>query len=49
VMLELVKMETKPLRIRTSEQAEAFVRFKVQQDPTGLDGMLNTRKLQLNL
>ncbi|MCP1307751.1 SDR family oxidoreductase [Paenibacillus tyrfis] len=49
VMLKLVNMETKPLRIRTSEQADAFVRFKVEQDPTGLEGMLNTRKLQLNM
>ncbi|KZE74452.1 SDR family oxidoreductase [Paenibacillus elgii] len=49
VMLKLVNMETKPLRIRTSEQADDFVRFKVGQDPTGLDGMLNTRKLQLNM
>lgn len=49
VMLNLVNMETKPMRIRTSEQADAFVRFKVQQDPTGLDSMLNIRKVQLNL
>ncbi|MFD0693881.1 SDR family oxidoreductase [Paenibacillus sp. GCM10027628] len=49
VVWDLLQMETKPLRIRTSEAAEAFVRFKVQNDPTGLEGMLNTRKLQLNL
>ncbi|NEW08962.1 SDR family oxidoreductase [Paenibacillus sp. SYP-B3998] len=49
VMLKLVNMETKPLRIRTSEQAEAFVQYKVSQDPTGLEGMLRTRKLQLNM
>ncbi|MBM7565108.1 SDR family oxidoreductase [Paenibacillus sacheonensis] len=49
VVLELLGMETKPLRIRTSEMAEAFCRFKVEQDPTGLDGLLNTRKLHLRL
>ncbi|MDO7906292.1 SDR family oxidoreductase [Paenibacillus sp. JX-17] len=48
VVGDLLQMETKPLRIRTSESAEQFVRFKVQQDPTGLDGLLNTRKLHLN-
>lgn len=49
VMVKLMDMEPKPLRIRTSEAAEAFVKYKVSQDPTGLDGMLNTRKLHLNL
>ncbi|OPH59696.1 short-chain dehydrogenase [Paenibacillus ferrarius] len=49
VMAKLVDMEPKPLRIRTSEAAETFVQYKVSQDPTGLDGMLNTRKLHLNL
>ncbi|WP_217592575.1 SDR family oxidoreductase [Cohnella sp. GbtcB17] len=48
VVGELLQMETKPLRIRTSEAAETFARFKTSQDPTGLDGMLNTRKIQLN-
>ncbi|TXK74483.1 SDR family oxidoreductase [Paenibacillus sp. N3.4] len=49
VMVKLVDMDPKPLRIRTSEAAEAFVQYKVSQDPTGLDGMLNTRKKQLNM
>ncbi|BBH24186.1 short-chain dehydrogenase/reductase [Paenibacillus baekrokdamisoli] len=49
VMADLVNMETKPLRIRTSEAAEKFVAYKIGNDPSGLDGMLNTRKLQLNL
>lgn len=49
VMWDLVHMETKPLRIRTSEQAEAFVSRKISTDPTGLEGVLNTRKIQLNL
>ena len=49
VMLKLVNMETKPLRIRTSEQADTFVRYKVLQDPTGLESMLNIRKVQLNM
>ncbi|MBP1966361.1 SDR family oxidoreductase [Paenibacillus aceris] len=49
VMVKLMEMDPKPLRIRTSEAAEAFVQYKVSQDPTGLDGMLNTRKLHLNL
>ncbi|MGO4273466.1 SDR family oxidoreductase [Paenibacillus sp. TAF58] len=49
VMVQLVtELDPKPLRIRTSEAAEAFVQYKVSQDPTGLDGMLNTRKLHLN-
>lgn len=49
VMVKLVtELDPKPLRIRTSEAAEAFVQYKVSQDPTGLDGMLNTRKLHLN-
>jgi hypothetical protein len=42
-------METKPVRIRTSERAEAFVAHKVSADPTGLDGVLSTRKIQLNM
>jgi len=49
VVLKLVNMETKPLRIRTSDPAETFVSYKVSNDPTGLEGMLNTRKLQLGL
>lgn len=49
VVLQLVNMETKPLRIRTSDKAEAFVQYKVSNDPTGLEGMLNTRKLQLEM
>lgn len=49
VMWELVHMETKPLRIRTSERAEQFVAHKVSTDPTGLEGVLSTRKIQLNL
>ncbi len=48
VMFELAHMDPKPLRIRTSEAAEAFVQYKVKTDPTGLEGMLNTRKIQLN-
>ncbi|UQZ34427.1 short-chain dehydrogenase [Paenibacillus sp. PK3_47] len=49
VMWELVHMETKPLRIRTSERAEAFAAGKVSNDPTGLDGVLRTRKVMLNM
>ncbi|MEK3724425.1 SDR family oxidoreductase [Paenibacillus sp. FSL H8-0034] len=49
VVLQLVAMETKPLRLRTSEAAEAFVSTKVSNDPTGLESMLKVRKLQLNL
>ncbi len=49
VMWELVHMETKPVRIRTSERAEAFVAHKVSTDPTGLNGVLSTRKIQLNM
>ncbi|OKP82268.1 SDR family oxidoreductase [Paenibacillus sp. P32E] len=49
VMWDLVQMETKPLRIRTSEQAEKFVSRKVSTDPTGLEGVLSTRKIQLNM
>ncbi|MEK0317661.1 SDR family oxidoreductase [Cohnella sp. 56] len=48
VVWGVVHSDPKPLRIRTSEAAEAFVRFKAQQDPTGLDGVTNTRKLHLN-
>jgi len=49
LMLELTQMETKPLRIRTSEAAERFVNHKVQEDPTGLKGIAQTRKIQLGL
>ncbi|WP_246011254.1 SDR family oxidoreductase [Brevibacillus nitrificans] len=49
VVWELLHMDVKPLRIRTSEAAEAFVRYKTEKDATGLEGMQNTRKLQLNL
>ncbi|CQR51673.1 MULTISPECIES: SDR family oxidoreductase [Paenibacillus sonchi group] len=49
VMWNLVHMEPKPLRIRTSEQAENFVSRKVSTDPTGLEGVLSTRKIQLNM
>lgn len=49
VMWELVHMETKPLRIRTSQRADEFVAGKVSSDPTGLDGVLRTRKIQLNM
>ncbi|NBD24455.1 SDR family oxidoreductase [Paenibacillus glycinis] len=49
VVWELLRLETKPLRVRTSEAAEAFSKFKVEQDPTGLEGLLNTRKLHLRL
>lgn len=48
VVWGVVHSDPKPLRIRTSEAAEAFVRFKAQEDPTGLDGVANTRKLHLN-
>ncbi|NQX46824.1 SDR family oxidoreductase [Paenibacillus tritici] len=49
VMWELVRLETKPLRLRTSERAEEFVARKVSTDPTGLDGVLSTRRIQLNM
>lgn len=49
VMWDLVHMDTKPLRIRTSEQAEEFVSRKISTDPTGLEGVLSTRKIQLNM
>ncbi|WP_238650658.1 SDR family oxidoreductase [Paenibacillus piscarius] len=49
VMWELVRQETKPLRLRTSERAEAFVARKVSTDPTGLEGVLSTRRIQLNM
>ncbi|OAS14716.1 SDR family oxidoreductase [Paenibacillus oryzisoli] len=50
VVVKLVtEMDPKPLRLRTSEQAEAFVQYKVNQDPTGLAGVLNTRKLHLGM
>ncbi|MCR8631485.1 SDR family oxidoreductase [Paenibacillus radicis (ex Xue et al. 2023)] len=49
VVLDLLQMETKPLRLRTSEIAEVFVSHKVKTDPSGLEGILATRKLQLNM
>ncbi|TBL81641.1 SDR family oxidoreductase [Paenibacillus thalictri] len=49
IMMELVQMEQKPLRLRTSEAAEQFVAHKVAGDPTGIDGILRTRKLHLGL
>ncbi|MBP3965300.1 SDR family oxidoreductase [Paenibacillus lignilyticus] len=49
VMWELVAMEEKPLRIRTSERAEQFAHYKTQNDPTGLDGVRGIRKLQLGI
>jgi NAD(P)-dependent dehydrogenase (short-subunit alcohol dehydrogenase family) len=49
VVWKLLQMENKPLRARTSEAAEHFVQYKVSQDPDGLKGLLNTRKLHLNL
>ncbi|KGE19731.1 SDR family oxidoreductase [Paenibacillus wynnii] len=49
VMWDLVHMETKPVRIRTSQRADEFVAHKVSMDPTGLTGVLTTRKVQLNL
>lgn len=49
VMWNLVHMETKPVRIRTSERAEEFVSHKVSTDPTGLDGVLTIRRTQLGL
>ncbi|MCR8641024.1 SDR family oxidoreductase [Paenibacillus sp. N1-5-1-14] len=47
LMYELAYMDSKPLRIRTSEAAEQFVSHKVQGDPTGLQGITQTRKIQL--
>jgi NAD(P)-dependent dehydrogenase (short-subunit alcohol dehydrogenase family) len=49
IILDLVQMENKPLRLRTSDSGEAFTAHKVTTDPTGLDGVLNTRKLHLGL
>ncbi|WNS41941.1 SDR family oxidoreductase [Paenibacillus sp. MMS20-IR301] len=49
VMWDLAQMETKPLRLRTSEQADQFVARKVSTDPTGLDSVLHIRKIQLDL
>ncbi|NOU95519.1 SDR family NAD(P)-dependent oxidoreductase [Paenibacillus sp. LMG 31456] len=49
VVLDLLQMETKPLRLRTSERAELFVSHKVASDPSGLQGITTTRKLQLNM
>jgi NAD(P)-dependent dehydrogenase (short-subunit alcohol dehydrogenase family) len=49
VMLSLVEMETKPVRLRTSAAADAFTDHKISADPTGLTGVLHTRKLHLGL
>lgn len=49
VMWDLVQLETKPLRLRTSERAEEFVSRKVSTDPTGLEGVLHIRKIQLDM
>jgi len=49
LMLELTRMESKPLRLRTSEAAERFVNHKVQADPTGLKGIAQTRQIQLGI
>ncbi|PLT44948.1 Short-chain dehydrogenase/reductase SDR [Paenibacillus pasadenensis] len=49
IVSALLAMEEKPLRVRTSEAAEAFARFKTMQDPDGLQGLRNTRKLHLDL
>ncbi|WP_152393474.1 SDR family oxidoreductase [Paenibacillus guangzhouensis] len=49
LMLELTRMEIKPLRLRTSEAAERFVHHKVQEDPTGLQGIAQTRRIQLGI
>ncbi|OXM82414.1 SDR family oxidoreductase [Paenibacillus rigui] len=49
VVLKLLQMETKPLRLRTSDAAERFAEHKTKLDPTGLDGTLLVRKLQLNM
>ncbi|WP_336788098.1 SDR family oxidoreductase [Paenibacillus sp. MMO-177] len=49
VVFGLVNLEEKPLRIRTSEAADKFTAYKTEKDPTGLDGMLNVRKLHLGL
>ncbi|MFC5528862.1 SDR family oxidoreductase [Cohnella yongneupensis] len=48
VVWDVVHSDPKPLRVRTSEAAESFVRFKAEKDPTGLEGVKYTRKLQLN-
>ncbi|SEU10311.1 SDR family oxidoreductase [Paenibacillus sp. NFR01] len=49
VVFDVVLGEDKPLRVRTSEAAEAFVRHKVEKDPSGTEGVLGTRKLHLGL
>lgn len=49
VMWDLVAMEEKPLRIRTSERAEQFAGIKTQSDPTGLAGVRFIRELQLGI
>ncbi|REE56297.1 NADP-dependent 3-hydroxy acid dehydrogenase YdfG [Paenibacillus taihuensis] len=49
VVLDVVQREEKPLRIRTSEAAEAFSAHKTVNDPTGNAGVLGVRKLHLGL
>jgi len=49
VVWDLVAMEEKPLRVRTSERAEQFVHPKTQADPTGLESVRNIRRIQLGL
>lgn len=49
VLLRLADMEEKPLRIRTSAAAEEFVRLKVQDDPSGLACLYDTRSVQLGV
>ncbi|MCD9022116.1 SDR family oxidoreductase [Cohnella silvisoli] len=49
VVLDLVNKEVKPLRLRTSEAGERFAAHKVSADPTGLEGVLKTRKLLLGM
>ncbi|QWU15462.1 NADP-dependent 3-hydroxy acid dehydrogenase YdfG [Paenibacillus sophorae] len=49
VVLELTRLEEKPLRIRTSDEAERFVSYKVENDPNGLSCLYETRNIQLGL
>ncbi|MET3288282.1 UNVERIFIED_CONTAM: NAD(P)-dependent dehydrogenase (short-subunit alcohol dehydrogenase family) [Brevibacillus sp. OAP136] len=49
VVLGLLQMETKPLRVRTSDAAEAFAAHKTAADPMGLEGTAKIRKLLLGL
>ncbi|WP_025692464.1 SDR family oxidoreductase [Paenibacillus zanthoxyli] len=49
VVLELTRLEEKPLRIRTSDEAERFVSYKVENDPNGLNCLYETRNMQLGL